>query len=76
MKITRIISTAIAKRIGYTVIGTGCVKRHYTHSYGEAMAWAKCYRLSGATIHLSGFFSVMPLVNIAPTVDRVIGKSA
>jgi len=76
MKISRIISTAIAKRIGYTVIGIGCTKRHYTHTYSEAMAWAKCYRLTGATIHLSGFFSVLPIIDIAPTATQVIQRSA
>ena len=76
MKISRIISTAVAKRIGYTIIGIGCTKRHYTHTYSEAMAWAKCYRLTGATIHLSGFFTVHPLINIAPTASKGIQRSA
>lgn len=76
MKISRIISNGIAKRIGFTVIGIGCNKRHYTHTYSEAVEWARCYRLTGATIHLNGFFTMHRLINIAPTVDRGIRKSA
>lgn len=76
MKISRIISNAVAKRIGYTVIGIGCTKRHYTHTYNEALEWAMCYKLSGATIHLNGLFTILPIVNITPTVDKGIKRSA
>jgi hypothetical protein len=66
MKISRIISNAIAKRIGYTVIGTGWTKRHYTHTYSEALEWVACYKGDGATIYLNGLFTIMPLATRYP----------
>ena len=76
MKLSRILSNAVAKRIGFTVVGIGCIKHHYTHTYSEALEWAACYKLSGATIHLNGFFTMLPIIDIVPTVDKGLRKSA
>lgn len=44
MKIIRnTIKQAIAKRFGFTVVGLGYNKRHYTLSFSEALEWAACY---------------------------------
>ena len=47
MKIKRnIIKTFVnvfAPRFGYTIVGIGYRKRHYTLSYNEALAWVACY---------------------------------
>lgn len=75
MKITRQITNAIAARIGFTVIGKGYVKRHYTFTLSEALAWAACYD-DGATIYLNGIFAAHRYTIKAPTVDKGIGKSA
>jgi hypothetical protein len=75
MKISRIITNTIAKRIGFTVIGKGYAKRHYTFTMSEALAWAACYD-DGATVYLNGIFAAHRYTVKAPTVDKVIGKSA
>lgn len=75
MKITRQITNAIAKRIGFTVIGKGYVKRHYTFTMSEALAWAACYD-DGATVYLNGVFAAHRYTVKAPTVDKGIGKPA
>lgn len=75
MKITRQITNAIAARIGFTVIGKGYVKRHYTFTMSEALAWAACYD-DGATVYLNGVFAAHRYTIKAPTVDKGIRKSA
>lgn len=54
MKIIRNkIKQAIAKRFGFTVVGLGYNKRHYTLSFSEALEWAACYD-DGAIIVKNG----------------------
>lgn len=47
MKIKRTFIRKLAKilapRFGYTVVGVGYLKRHYSLSYNEALSWAACY---------------------------------
>lgn len=47
------ITTFIAKSVGFTIIGHGYKKRHYTISFKEAVSWAACYD-DGASIYLRG----------------------
>jgi hypothetical protein len=48
------ITNYIASIIGYTVIGKGYGKRHYTMTFKEALQWAACYD-DGATVYLNGY---------------------
>jgi hypothetical protein len=50
----RTITTYIASRIGYTVIGKGYAKRHHTMTFKGALQWAACYD-DGATVYLNGY---------------------
>lgn len=40
-------------RYGFTIIGHGYTKRHYTMRYAEATDWAACYA-DGAVIYRKG----------------------
>lgn len=74
-----------AKTYGFTVIGNGFTKRHYTFTFSEAVSWAGCYGVSGASIYKGGIQvayrgrSTKPTVfkkaRKAPTVDRAIKRS-
>lgn len=75
----------IAKTVGFTVIGIGFAKRHYTFTYSEAVSWAGCYGLSGAAIYKGGVWvatkgkhtkpKVLKASRKAPTVDLGIPTS-
>lgn len=74
-----------AKTIGFTVIGIGFKKRHYTFTYSEAVEWAACHPLHGAVIYKGGIPvaykgrstkpSVFKTSRKAPKLDRVITTS-
>lgn len=55
MKIKRnIVNTFVntfAPRFGYTVVGVGYRKRHYTMTYREALSWAACYKSGALIVH-------------------------
>ena len=71
-----------AKTVGFTVIGIGFKKRHYTFTYSEAVEWAACHPLHGAVIYKGGIPvaykgkqtkpTVFKKARKAPTVDRAI----
>jgi len=76
----------LAKAVGFTVIGKGSKKRHYTFTFSEAAEWAACYgRHGGASIYKGGLWvasrgkHTKPMVYKAwdesPRLDRVIAKS-
>ena len=78
-----LIRSHLAKAVGFTVIGKGSKKRHYTFTFSEAAEWAACYgRHGGASIYKSGLWvasrgkhtkpTVFKASRKAPTVDRVI----
>ena len=76
----------LAKTIGFTVIGKGSKKRHYTFTFSEAAEWAACYgRHGGASIYKGGLWvasrgkhtkpKVYKASRKALTLDRAIAKS-
>lgn len=76
----------LAKTIGFTVIGKGSKKRHYTFTFSEAAEWAACYgRHGGASIYKHGLWvasrgkhtkpTVYKASRKAPTFDRAIQRS-
>ncbi len=76
----------LAKTIGFTVIGKGSKKRHYTFTFSEAAEWAACYgRHGGASIYKGGLWvasrgkhtkpTVFKASRKALTLDRVITRS-
>ena len=75
MKLSRIITNSIAKRIGFTIIGTGYAKRHYTFTMSEALSWAACYD-TGATIYLNGIFAAHRYTVKAPKACMVSNQVA
>ena len=81
-----IIRNHVAKTIGFTVIGKGSKKRHYTFTFSEAAEWAACYgRHGGASIYKHGLWvasrgkhtkpKVYKASRKALTLDRAIAKS-
>ena len=50
----------IAKTFGFTIIGNGFAKRHYTFTYSEAVSWAACYS-DGANIYKRGIWMAAKL---------------
>jgi hypothetical protein len=74
------IRNCLAKAVGFTVIGVGFKKRHYTFTYSEAVEWAACHPLHGAVIYKGGIPvaykgkitkpTVFKTSRKAPTVDK------
>jgi hypothetical protein len=80
------IRNILAKAVGFTVIGKGSKKRHYTFTFSEAAEWAACYgRHGGASIYKGGIWvasrgkhtkpQVYKAWDESPRLDRVIAKS-
>jgi hypothetical protein len=76
----------LAKAVGFTIIGKGSKKRHYTFTFSEAAEWAACYgRHGGASIYKGGLWvasrgkhtkpKVYKASRKAPTFDRAIQRS-
>jgi len=81
-----LIRSHIAKAVGFTVIGKGSKKRHYTFTFSEAAEWAACYgRHGGASIYKGGLWvasrgkhtkpKVYKASRKALTLDRAIQRS-
>jgi len=62
------IRNKIAKTVGFTVIGHGHIKRHYTFTFSEAVSWAACYPLSGATVYKGGVWVATKRKHMKPKV--------
>jgi hypothetical protein len=75
----------LAKTYGFTIIGVGFKKRHYTFTYSEAVEWAACHPLHGAVIYKGGIPvaykgkitkpTVFKKPRKALTLDRVFTRS-
>lgn len=59
-----------AKTYGFTVIGIGFKKRHYTFTYSEAVEWAACHPLRGAVIYKGGIAIATKGKQTKPTVFK------
>lgn len=60
----------LAKTYGFTVIGIGFKKRHYTFTYSEAVEWAACHPLHGAVIYKGGIQVAYKGKRTKPTVFK------
>jgi dipeptide/tripeptide permease len=85
-KMFKFIRNVLAETYGFTVIGKGHAKRHYTFTFSEAVNWAACYPLSGATVYKGGIWVATKRKHMKPTVlnskpkaltfDKAIKRSA
>jgi hypothetical protein len=70
------IRNILAKTIGFTIIGKGSKKRHYTFTFSEAAEWAACYgRHGGASIYKGGLWVASRGKHTKPTVFKTSRKA-
>jgi hypothetical protein len=62
--IRRNVVQALAKPLGFVIIGHGYKKRHYTLSFKEAVSWAACYE--GASVYRRGVLVATKLLVKSP----------